>query len=66
MADKMTLICQCVTAIAELHCIGVIHGDLKPANILLTRGCAPWELHVADFGMAEVRKLFLSIYETPR
>jgi len=37
MADKMTLICQSVTAIAELHCIGVIHGDLKPANNITHR-----------------------------
>ena len=59
MADKMVLICLSVTAIAELHYIGVIHGDLKPANILLTRICAPWELRVADFGMAEVTKPYL-------
>ena len=62
MADKMALICLSVTAIAELHYIGVIHGDLKPANILLARSCPPWELHVADFGIAEVRKpLYLLI-----
>ena len=54
MADKMHLICLSVAAIAELHYIGVIHADLKPANFLLARGCAPWELRVADFCMAEV------------
>ena len=64
MTDKMVLICLSVTAIAELHYIGVVHGDLKPANMLLTRVSAPWELHVADFGMAEVRKPFSLISPT--
>ena len=64
MADKMVLICLSVTAIAELHYIGVIHGDLKPANILLARDCPPWEVRVADFGMAEVILSYLLIFQT--
>ncbi|MEM9653038.1 MAG: protein kinase [Actinomycetota bacterium] len=37
--------------IAEAHDEGVVHLDLKPANILLTNGGAP---RIADFGIAKL------------
>ena len=35
--DKLRLLAQIAHGIAELHTIGVTHGDLKPDNILLKR-----------------------------
>jgi serine/threonine protein kinase len=40
---------QVAEALAYLHRVGVIHGDLKPANILLTEDL---EVKLTDFGAA--------------
>ncbi|KAJ7213018.1 kinase-like domain-containing protein [Mycena pura] len=44
---------QVCTAISYMHGKGVLHGDLKPNNILLTRA-HPWTIKVIDFGLARV------------
>lgn len=38
-------------AVQHAHQIGVIHGDLKPQNILLTRS---GEVRITDFGLAQL------------
>lgn len=38
----------------------VLHLDLKPANLLVTRARGRHEFHIADWGMANFKKLFLS------
>ena len=35
MIDKMRILAQIALIIGELHRVGVVHGDLKPANFLL-------------------------------
>ena len=38
----------------ELHSVGVVHGDIKPANILLS-GHSPPLVRLADFGLSARR-----------
>jgi predicted ATPase len=49
------VIVQICRALAYLHARGVIHGDLKPANVLLVAG-ANEQVKIVDFGVAhEIR-----------
>jgi alkyl hydroperoxide reductase subunit AhpC len=47
--EAASIVRQVVAAIAASHAAGVVHGDIKPANILFTASGTP---KVADFGMA--------------
>ena len=40
---------QCVDGLAAAHAANILHGDLKPANIMLTRA---GEVKICDFGLA--------------
>ncbi|MCP4542137.1 MAG: tetratricopeptide repeat protein [Chloroflexi bacterium] len=55
---------QVCRALAYLHARGVIHGDLKPANVLMT---TDGQVQIVDFGVAlEVRSARIrSRYYTP-
>lgn len=41
---------QCAAALSEAHAHGILHGDIKPANIMLTRETDTVKL--CDFGLA--------------
>ncbi|MCP4535935.1 MAG: tetratricopeptide repeat protein [Chloroflexi bacterium] len=50
--DSVPIIVQVCRALAYLHSRGVIHGDLKPANVLMVDG----QIKIVDFGIAlEIR-----------
>ena len=40
---------QCVEGLAAAHAANILHGDLKPANIMLTRA---GDVKICDFGLA--------------
>jgi serine/threonine protein kinase len=67
MAEKVKLLCCIAKGLAELHSVGIVHGDLKPDNILLS-GDSPPLAKLADFGIAEQRNycnvLEISVTET--
>jgi len=42
-------------AVAAAHGIGILHKDLKPANILIVPGASgTWQIKIADFGSASL------------
>lgn len=41
--------------LAELHSAGIVHGDIKPENVLLSSIEMP-EARLADFGLAAFRE----------
>lgn len=55
LADRLELAAQIADAVAAAHSVGVLHKDLKPANILVTRGPqGEPRVRVTDFGIGSV------------
>jgi serine/threonine protein kinase len=50
-SNKLRLINQLRTLVSRLHEKGIIHGDIKPSNLLL---CSDEEMRFCDFGDAAV------------
>jgi eukaryotic-like serine/threonine-protein kinase len=57
---RVHLLIDIAQAVAAAHGIGVLHKDLKPANILIVHGMAvvgadrDWQIKIADFGSASL------------
>ncbi len=50
-AERLRALIEVAHAVAAAHEIGVLHKDLKPANILIhAREDGGWQIKVADFG----------------
>ncbi|MGA5495757.1 serine/threonine-protein kinase [Streptomyces cinereoruber] len=47
--DAVRILCGVAAGLAHMHGAGWVHGDLKPANVLLGADGAVW---LADFGLA--------------
>lgn len=51
LAARLTLIVDIARAVAAAHDVGVLHKDLKPANVLvMPKGESGWQIKVVDFG----------------
>lgn len=52
---RLRLLAEVASAIAYAHSLGVLHKDLKPSNILVTRvPGGQWHIKIADFGSASL------------
>src|SRR6266581_2689260 len=52
---RLHLVIDVAQALAAAHSIGVLHKDLKPANILVVPGAnGGWQIKIADFGSASL------------
>ncbi len=55
LAERLRLLADVAEAVAAAHSVGVLHKDLKPANVLVeTRAEGGWQIKVADFGSASL------------
>lgn len=50
MAERVSLVSQVASAVAVAHDVGVLHKDLKPANVLVWERDGKPQARVADFG----------------
>jgi eukaryotic-like serine/threonine-protein kinase len=54
-STRLQLLVDVAKAVAAAHDIGVLHKDLKPANILVVPGSGGgWQVKLADFGSASL------------
>ncbi len=52
-----SIVDQVLAALAHAHARGIVHGDLKPSNVLVEeQEEAPPEVHILDFGLAWLRQ----------
>jgi non-specific serine/threonine protein kinase len=51
---RLHILADIANAVASAHAIGVLHKDLKPANILIVPAPGGWQIKIADFGSASL------------
>ena len=57
---KVRILASVARGLTELHEMGIHHGDLKPANLLLSDYTDNPSVRISDFGLSEQRKNFKS------
>ena len=48
--ERLALFLQIAHAVADAHRVGVLHKDLKPANVLIGGSSGAWQARLTDFG----------------
>jgi serine/threonine protein kinase len=62
-AQLLDLCCRVTAAYAQLHGLGVLHGDVHPGNVLVSpSGC----VRIVDFGLARATRPGLQFGDPPR
>lgn len=53
LEEKVRIVRQIASALHEAHRLGMVHRDVKPANIMVERGeDGQWKPYIMDFGLA--------------
>jgi len=53
LEEKVRVVRQIASALHEAHRLGLVHRDVKPANIMVERGeDGAWKPYIMDFGLA--------------
>ncbi len=52
VAQTRQIVCQICDALAAVHALGIVHRDVKPANILIEEHGGDLHAKLADFGIA--------------
>ena len=55
VSEKLRILCEIARGLSELHSIGVVHGDIKPDNILFSDVNLS-EVRLADFGLSAIQE----------
>jgi eukaryotic-like serine/threonine-protein kinase len=51
---RLAMFLDIADAVAAAHSVGVLHKDLKPANMLVSKQADRWRVRIADFGSARL------------
>jgi eukaryotic-like serine/threonine-protein kinase len=54
MQQRLDLFLQIVDGVAMAHGLGVLHKDLKPANVLVAQAESGWQIRLTDFGSSRL------------
>ena len=65
LKEKIRILMQIASGLDELHSVGILHGDIKPGNVLLSDHTPPL-VRLADFGHAEIKEQALNKDSTLR
>ena len=59
LQEKIRILMQIASGLDELHSVGILHGDIKPANVLLSDNNPPL-VRLSDFGHSEKKAMAMS------
>lgn len=54
LQQRLDLFLQIADAVAAAHSVGVLHKDLKPANVLIAAAQTGWQVRLTDFGSSRL------------
>src|SRR5207253_452264 len=52
--QRVALFLQIALAVSAAHGVGLLHKDLKPANVLISGNDGGWEARLTDFGSSRL------------
>ena len=55
MVDRLRVLKEAAAGLYGLHAVGMVHGDLKPENVLLSGKADSPHVRLADFGLATIK-----------